>query len=121
MKRLVTLMKSFLANKGSKKDFAHNTSIAGLIYGLLLVAFPLDALAFDIPFISGFACDAIKYMTGPLAVIVFLVVAVVTLIVGLMAKMDWAKMLAVVIVFGLIQGLVALLKSSGQIQLPACL
>jgi hypothetical protein len=73
------------------------------------------------PFIDGIGCQVANWMKGPLAVIVFILVIVATFIVGLITKMDWGKIITVAIVFGLIQGLVALLLSSGRITLPGCL
>lgn len=62
---------------------------------------------FDLPLIRDFGCALIEWMTGTLAYVVFAIVVIITLVIGIFAKMDWTKILTVVIIFGIIQGLVA--------------
>jgi type IV secretory pathway VirB2 component (pilin) len=82
---------------------------------------PLVASAeISFPAISGIGCDIVNWMKGPLAVVVFLIVAVVTFVVGMFAKMDWTKILTIVILYGVLQGLAGVAASSGFIKLPAC-
>lgn len=86
-----------------------------------LGAVPLVAsAAISFPAIDGIGCDIVNWMKGPLAIIVFLIVAVVTFVVGMFAKMDWTKILTIVILYGVVQGLAGLATSSGFISLPSC-
>lgn len=75
---------------------------------------------FSLPFISGIGCDVVKWMKGELAVIVFLIVCVAAFLVGLFSRMDWTKILVAVILFGLLQGIVGILLSTGTVQVPSC-
>lgn len=89
-----------------------------------LIAFaslPMTASAqFALPIVDGVGCDVVNWMRGPLAILVFLIVAVATFVIGLFAKMDWTKILTVVIIYGVLQGLAGLLLANGAIELPAC-
>lgn len=97
-------------------------SIAGLLCGLLFLAMPGDAMAaMSIPFIDGIGCNVANWLKGPLAILVFVIVFIVTLVVGMFAKMDWGKIISVVVIYGLIQGFVGFMLSSGGIMLPGCL
>lgn len=79
---------------------------------LLLFAGPAMAQAsFTLPGFSELACTVINWLKGELAVIVFFVVVVVTLLVGFFAKMDWVKVLSVIVLFGLLQGSVSLFST----------
>lgn len=80
-----------------------------LLFGLVAMT-PSAAMAaggFSLPLIDTIGCQILKWMSGPLAVIIFLLVAVATFVVGIFAKMDWSKMLAIVVIYGLLQGLVS--------------
>jgi type IV secretory pathway VirB2 component (pilin) len=100
-----------LATKENLKTIA-----VAAIGGVPLVA----SAAISFPAIDGIGCDIVNWIKGPLAVIVFLIVAVVTFVVGMFAKMDWTKILTIVILYGVIQGLAGLATSSGYITLPGC-
>lgn len=63
---------------------------------------------FSVPGLKTLACSIINWMTGELAVIVFFAVGVATLLVGMMMKMDWAKIVALIVMFGLVQGFLGL-------------
>ena len=102
-------------------------AIASLLVALILAAIPVQAMAqtFDIPFITGFGCEVIKWMKGPLAIMIFVIVVVATLVIGLMAKMDWSRIISVCVVFGIIIGLGKILANSEFLQavpsMSACL
>lgn len=98
-----------------KKEVLKTLAVAA-IGGIPLVA----SAAISFPAIDGIGCDIVNWMKGPLAIIVFLIVAVVTFVVGMFAKMDWTKILTIVILYGVIQGLAGLATSSGFISLPSC-
>lgn len=78
----------------------------------------LSFAAFTLPMISGFGCEIVNWMKGELAIIIFLVVAVSTIIIGMFAKMDWTKILSIVILFGILQGLAA--AGASYFQFPSC-
>ncbi|MDO8280816.1 MAG: TrbC/VirB2 family protein [Burkholderiaceae bacterium] len=75
---------------------------------------------FTLPFITGIGCDIVKWMKGELAIIVFILVAVATFVIGLFAKMDWTKILSVVVIYGILQGLIGILLSTNTIRVPSC-
>lgn len=78
----------------------------------------LSFAAFTLPMISGFGCEIVNWMKGELAIIIFLVVCVSTIIIGMFAKMDWTKILSIVILFGILQGLAA--AGASYFQFPSC-
>lgn len=98
-----------------KKEVLKTLAVAA-VGGVPLVA----SAAISFPAIDGIGCDIVNWMKGPLAIIVFLIVAVVTFVVGMFAKMDWTKILTIVILYGVVQGLAGLATSSGFIALPSC-
>ena len=73
---------------------------------------------FDLPLINTVGCAIIKWMSGPLAIIIFLLVTVATFVVGIFAKMDWSKILSIVVIYGLLQGLVSGALGLGVITPP---
>lgn len=88
---------------------------------LVLALIPnVSFAAFTLPIVDGIGCDIVNWMKGELAVLVFLIVCVVTIVIGMFARMDWSRILAVVILYGILQGLAAILLSSGAITLPSC-
>ncbi len=89
-----------------------------LLTALVLATLPIQALAqsFDIPFITTFGCSVIKWMKGPLAILIFVVVVVATLVIGMISKMDWSRIIAVCVVFGIIIGLGGILANSEYLQ-----
>jgi type IV secretory pathway VirB2 component (pilin) len=104
-----------LLNRSMAKALAKGVTCA------LVAASPLVAsAAINLPIIDGVGCDVVNWMKGPLAILVFLIVAVATFVIGLFAKMDWTKILTVVIIYGILQGLAGLLLSNGAISLPSC-
>lgn len=111
------------ANSGSVKKGGANASVAALACALLFLAFPVDAMAavMTLPFIEGLGCNVANWLKGPLAIMVFAIVFIVTLVVGMFAKMDWGKIISVVVIYGLIQGFVSIMLTSGSIQLPGCI
>ena len=96
---------------------------------LMLVAFmPGSAFAaggIEVPFIQDFGCDVVQWLRGPLAVVIFVMVVVVTLIFGMITKMDWGRIITVCIIFGIVLGLGRILSGSEYMQnlagLSACL
>lgn len=66
---------------------------------------------FSVPGLRTLACSIINWMTGELAVIIFFVVGVATLLVGMMMKMDWAKIVSLIVMFGIVQGFLGMFGS----------
>lgn len=116
---------SIFAPGGSKAKFL---ALTFLLVGLAMLAGPAHAQygqGFDVPFITEFGCKVVQWMKGPLAVIVFIMVVVASLVIGMIAKMDWGKLIAVTVIFGVLTGLGGILANSSSIQamagLSACL
>lgn len=98
------------------------TVVTATLVAALLAAMPLEAMAqsFDIPFITSFGCSVVKWMKGPLAILIFVVVVVATLVIGMISKMDWSRIISVCVVFGIIIGLGGVLADSSYTQsMPA--
>jgi len=98
------------------------TVVTATLIAALLTAMPLEAMAqsFDIPFITQFGCSVVKWMKGPLAILIFVVVVVATLVIGMISKMDWSRIISVCVVFGIIIGLGGVLANSSYFQaMPA--
>ena len=98
-----------------------SSSNAKAVGTAVLLSLPAAAFAqFNVPIIDGVGCDIVNWMRGPLSILVFLIVAVSTFVIGLFAKMDWTKILTIIILYGLLQGLAGILLASGTITLPSC-
>lgn len=52
-----------------------------------------------------FGCSIYNFLTGPLAIWAFILVVVGTLLVGMIARIDFSKIITVVVIFALIQGI----------------
>lgn len=115
-------MKTTIDHKHQNDLTIRGQSVAKLTLLTLAVMVPAVSFAagFTLPFVTGIGCDILNWMKGELAIIVFLVVTVTTIVIGMFARMDWAKILSIVVLYGVIQGLVGLLASTGYMQLPSC-
>jgi type IV secretory pathway VirB2 component (pilin) len=101
----------------SQKPESRDGTVAGRSLWLLALVLAFAAVPefswaqsstpFDLPIVTQIGCALVDWMTGPLAIVIFLVVVIGTLVVGIFAKMDWTRILTVIIIFGVIQGLVA--------------
>lgn len=69
--------------------------------------------AFTLPGFANLGCTIMKWLTGELSMYIFFIIIIVTLLVGMFAKMDWAKILGVIVLFGLLKGVVTLFANSG--------
>ena len=103
-----------------KSAISPQTLVLAALLLLPAVSHAAAGSGFSLPFITGIGCDIVKWMKGELAVIVFVLVAVATFVVGLFAKMDWTKILSVVVIYGILQGLIGILLSTNTIQVPSC-
>ncbi len=89
-----------------------------LAVAVIATMLPLQAHAasIDVPFIRDFGCSIVQWLKGPLAVMIFVLVCVVTLVMGMITKMDWGRIITVCILFGILIGLGAIFASSSYIQ-----
>ncbi len=102
----------------SPQTFNRLLTVAVML-GLAAAPTLANAQTFDLPLINTVGCAIIKWMSGPLAIIIFLLVVIATFVVGIFAKMDWSKILSVVIIYGILQGVVSGALSLGYINPPA--
>lgn len=99
-----------------------NVAIAGLMLLLtFLVLAPTaahaqSATSISVPFISEFGCSIVQYLKGPLAILIFILVCVATLVIGMITKMDWARIITVCVIFGIVISIGAILGNSSYIQ-----
>jgi type IV secretory pathway VirB2 component (pilin) len=111
-----------IAAFGKKHGSRAQSALIGMGFLAALLAVPTEAMAaVDLPFVSGIGCTIVQYLKGPMAVVIFMIVLVATLVVGMISKMDWGKIIGVVVIFGMLQGLTALLMNSGYINIPSCM
>ncbi len=98
------------------KTLSNIKNIAALAFLSISVKAHAQSGGFALPELSDFFCTLLAYLRGDLAVMIFVLVTALTIIVGFFAKMDWTKILTIVILFGLLQGMTKLfsgfLKSS---------
>lgn len=118
-----TIKNKFNALRKSKfQDQNFKTLMTATLVAALLAVMPMEAMAqsFDIPFITQFGCSVVKWMKGPLAILIFVVVVIATLVIGMISKMDWSRIISVCVVFGIIIGLGGVLANSSYFQaMPA--
>lgn len=76
--------------------------------------FAQSASTFSLPFLNQLGCQLFSFFTGSLAIWAFILVAASVLLIGLLAKIDFAKLVGAVVIFGLIQGLGTLLANSSS-------
>ena len=109
---MINLSNSF--NRMNRQPAAKAAAILAAL--VVLAPMPAMAAAFDIPFITQFGCQVIQWMKGPLAVMIWVVVTVATLVIGMIAKMDWSRIIQVCGVFGIVVGLGSILAGSSFLQ-----
>ncbi len=103
--------------------------LAAMVLLVLLSLSPGAAYAqsqgIQVPFVQDFGCSIVQWLKGPLAILIFVMVCVVTLVFGMITKMDWGRIITVCIIFGILIGLGSILSSSNYIQnisgMSACL
>lgn len=104
-------------------------ALAGMLVLLALIALlPTSAHAqatIQVPFIQEFGCSVVQWLKGPLAILVFILVCVATLVIGMITRMDWARIITVCVILGILISVGAILGSSSYIQnvagMSACL
>ncbi|MDB5860187.1 MAG: hypothetical protein JWQ76_3876 [Ramlibacter sp.] len=101
--------------------------IRELLLPLLLGAssLPGQAAAIDVPFVTDFGCSVVQWLRGPLAILIFVTVVVGTLVLGMITRMQWDRIITICVIFGILVGLGSILSSSSYIQniggMSACL
>jgi len=97
------------ATATNSNQLARSTAVLLLVFAFLMLTPGLSFAQsrFDLPVVTQIGCALVEWMSGPLAIVVFLLVVIATLVIGIFAKMDWTRILTVIIIFGIIQGLIA--------------
>lgn len=111
---------------GTPANPAHLPILVAVVMLMLALFTPTAAFAqIQVPFIQDFGCSVVQWLKGPLAIVVFVIVVVVTLVFGMITKMDWGKIITVCILFGVLLGMGSILSNSGYINniagMGACL
>jgi type IV secretory pathway VirB2 component (pilin) len=82
----------------------------------LLVPGVAHAQGIQIQFIQDFGCSIVQWLKGPLAILIFILVCVATLVIGMITKMDWARIISVCVIFGILISIGSILGNSSAIQ-----
>ena len=106
----------------------HSPALGGfllLLAFLVLAPSSAHAQSIQVPFIQEFGCSVVQWLKGPLAILIFILVCVATLVIGMITKMDWARIITVCVIFGILISIGAILGNSSYIQnvagMSACL
>lgn len=59
----------------------------------------------DLPLITEVACPVLQWMQGPLGIVIFLCVVVSSLVIGMIAKMQWDRIITVTVILAILVGL----------------
>lgn len=120
-----TTARSLIANS---TRLMHSPALAGFLLLLAFLVFapsPAHAQSIQVPFIQEFGCSVVQWLKGPLAILIFILVCVATLVIGMITKMDWARIITVCVIFGILISIGAILGNSSYIQnvagMSACL
>lgn len=97
-KTMVSKMNKAVAERRAKLVAASLVTLAG-------TASAQSGGALDTAMLGNFGCAIYNFLTGPLAIWAFILVLVGTLLIGLIAKIDFSKIIVVVVVFALIQAI----------------
>lgn len=89
------------------------------LFALTPTAAHAQSTGFQVPFISEFGCSVVQYLKGPLAILIFILVCVATLVIGMITKMDWARIITVCVLFGIVISIGAILGNSSYVQSAA--
>ena len=96
-------IKSVASIKSSK--FNKFAAASTALYGGLMQAARAAEGEINSELLGTFGCSIYTFLTGPLAVWAFILVVVGTLLIGLVAKIDFSKIIVVIVIFALIQGI----------------
>jgi type IV secretion system protein TrbC len=120
---------TFRSLSATARGLLRNPAVSGMLVLLALLALlPTSAHAqsqLQVPFIQEFGCSVVQWLKGPLAILIFILVCVATLVIGMITKMDWARIITVCVIFGILISIGAILGNSSYIQnvagMSACL
>ncbi|MEJ8838106.1 TrbC/VirB2 family protein [Ramlibacter sp. AN1133] len=91
-------------------------AVFALVTAFALMPGPAYAQQIQVPFVQEFGCSVVQWLKGPLAILIFILVCVATLVIGMITKMDWARIITVCVLFGLVVSSGAVLASSSFVQ-----
>jgi type IV secretion system protein TrbC len=115
----------FTERRASPAQLPILIAVVALLAAMLLPGQAFAQSTISVPFIQDFGCSVVAWLKGPLAIVVFVISVVVTLVFGMISKMDWGKIITVCIIFGVLIGLGSILSSNGYINniagMSACL
>jgi len=99
--------------------------VIALFMIIALLPGPAHAQQMQVPFIQVFGCPVVQWLKGPLAILIFILVCVATLVLGMITRMDWARIITVTVLFGVVVSSGTVLANSSFIQnaagISACL
>lgn len=109
---------------------ASRSGLGLLLLLLALLVLPAEVMAqpqqqITVPFVQDLGCSVVQWLKGPLAVLIFVLVCIVTLVIGMITKMDWARIISVCVIFGILISIGSILANSSYVQnvagMSACL
>lgn len=74
--------------------------------------------AFKVDFISGIGCDVLNWLKSDLSILILFLMVITIIIGGMISRMDWTRILVVIVLYGLLHGVVAIF--AGQVNAPSC-
>lgn len=69
----------------------------------------------QLPIVTEVACPVIQWMQGPLGIIIFICVVAATLLIGMIAKMDWSRIITVTVILAILVGLGGIISNSSTL------
>jgi len=88
---------------------------------LIFVATAAQGQTLSLPIVTDLACKVVNWMQGPLAVLIFVLVTVATLVLGMVGQVDWSRIVSTCVIFGVVMALGRIFADSGLAILSACL
>lgn len=88
-----------------KKPISNVENKVAIAIAAILASGQASAQNIDTTMLGSFGCAIYTFLTGPLAIWAFILVLVGTLLIGLIAKIDFAKIIVVIVVFAVIQAI----------------
>lgn len=115
-------MKSFVqAQPADRLIQARMQSLQALVVMLLAsllmpgIAHAQSGSSLQLPIVTEVACPVIQWMQGPLGIIIFICVVAATLLIGMIAKMDWSRIITVTVILAILVGLGGIISNSSTL------
>lgn len=115
-------------NRPSRSNVARNIVILMAIMAASSVAFAGAGgggeSLIKLDFIDKIGCGIVLFMQSTLAPIVLALVIVSAIVIGMISKVDWSKIITVLILFGILMGIGKILSTaveSGSVKMPSCI